>query len=212
MQPNAPSTDHRRPYVRDTEENRREALIAATKDLVAEGGPSAATVRAIAARAGVTLGLIRHYFGSKDALLHAAYESLMGGMTDLGFKAMEEVGADPAARLRAFIEVSLKPPVVDIKALGLWAGFMHRVQSDPELLAQHKAGYLRFRNQLQILIQELKPSISPQLARQEAIACTALVDGLWLEGSALPDDFAQDEIIDIGLRGVSALLGTRLEP
>ena len=38
----------RRLYRRESEENRRSALIAATQELVAEGGPEAATVRAIA--------------------------------------------------------------------------------------------------------------------------------------------------------------------
>ena len=48
----------RRIYRRESEETRREALIQATLDLVAEGGGQAATVRAIAGRAGVTAGLI----------------------------------------------------------------------------------------------------------------------------------------------------------
>ena len=63
----------RRLYRRESEESRRTALIAATQELVAQGGPEAATVRAIAERAGVTPGLIRHYFQSKDELSRAAY-------------------------------------------------------------------------------------------------------------------------------------------
>ena len=62
----------RRLYRREGEESRRAALIAATQSLVAEGGPEAATVRAIAARAGVTVGLIRHYFQSKEELIRAS--------------------------------------------------------------------------------------------------------------------------------------------
>ncbi|HRK43503.1 MAG TPA: TetR family transcriptional regulator, partial [Gemmobacter sp.] len=41
-------TGERRKFTREGEERRREALIAAALDLVAEGGPGAATVRAIA--------------------------------------------------------------------------------------------------------------------------------------------------------------------
>ena len=43
----------RRPYRRESEERRREDLIAAALDLVAEGGLHAATVRAIADRIAV---------------------------------------------------------------------------------------------------------------------------------------------------------------
>lgn len=54
-----------------------EKLVAAACDLLAEVGPRAASVRAIASRAGVNHGLVHHYFGSKDALLSAAMSSLV---------------------------------------------------------------------------------------------------------------------------------------
>ncbi len=206
MQP-TPLPGERRPYVRDSEENRREALIHATQDLVAEGGPRAATVRAIAARAGVTPGLIRHYFGSKDELSRAAYVALVDGMTAKGADALEGVGAEPGERLAAFVAASLRPPVVDAKAVGLWAGYLHQVQADPGLLAQHEAGYLRYRDRLQELIGELGRQVPPAQLRQEAIACNAVLDGLWLEGSVLPHGFAPGELVRIGLRSVSAILG-----
>lgn len=200
----------RRPYVRDTEENRREALIAATQSLVAEGGPLAATVRAIADRAGVTPGLIRHYFGSKDDLVRAAYVALMDGMTDKGTDALEGVGAEPGERLAAFVAAALRPPVLDSRQVGLWAGYLHQVQSDPDLLAQHEASYLRFRDQLQRLIGDLGRRVPPQRLRQEAIACNALIDGLWLEGSVLANGFAPGELVRIALRTIGATLGVDL--
>lgn len=54
-----------------------EKLITAAGDLLAEVGPRAASVRSIAARAGVNHGLVHHYFGSKDALLRAAMSHLV---------------------------------------------------------------------------------------------------------------------------------------
>lgn len=205
-----PSTE-RRSFIRDSEANRREALIAATQDLVAEGGPQAATVRAIAERAGVTPGLIRHYFGSKDELSRAAYTALVDGMTDKGADALAGVGADPGERLAAFVAASLRPPVVDARAVGLWAGYLHQVQADPGLLAQHERGYLRYRDQLQELIAELpREGVTPARLRREAIACNALIDGLWLEGGILPQGFAAGELVRIGLASVGAILGVDL--
>ena len=72
--------EDRRPYRRESQESRREALITAALELMAEGGAQAATVRAIAERAGITAGLIRHYFQSKDDLTRAAYAALMDRM------------------------------------------------------------------------------------------------------------------------------------
>lgn len=201
------TTTERRPYMRDTEENRREALIAATHHLVAKGGPQAATVRAIAAQAGVTPGLIRHYFGSKDELFRAAYVALMDGMTDKGADALNAVGAEPGERLAVFVAASLRPPVLDPRAVGLWAGYIHQVQADSGLLAQHETSYLRYRDRLQLLIADLGLTSDPQQLRQEAIACNAVIDGLWLEGSVLTNRFGKGELVRIVLRSVGAILG-----
>ena len=200
----------RRLYRRESEETRRSALIAATQDLVAEGGPEAATVRAIAERAGVTPGLIRHYFQSKDELSRAAYRALMDGMTAKGADAIEAVSAAPEERLAAFIAASLRPPVLDAGAVVLWAGYMHKVRSDPDLMAVHEASYLAYRDTLQKLIETLPRATRTGQTRAEAIACNALIDGLWVEGSLLPAAFAPGEVITIGLSSVGAILGVDL--
>ncbi|OYW58695.1 MAG: TetR family transcriptional regulator [Rhodobacterales bacterium 32-66-7] len=200
----------RRPFRRETEETRRADLIAATQVLVAEGGTAAATVRAIAARAGVTAGLIRHYFQSKEDLVRAAYLALMQGMTVQSAEALETVGAGPEERLAAFIATSLRPPVMEAGAVGLWAGYMHKVQSDPELLAVHEAVYLDYRGVLQSLIAALPRDATLAQLRAEAIACNAVIDGLWLEGSILAHAFAPAEPLVIGLRSIGAILGLDL--
>lgn len=200
----------RRQYRRESEQSRRASLIAATQSLVAEGGPQAATVRAIAARAGVTPGLIRHYFRTKDDLTRAAYIALMDGMTDKGADALEGVGALPEERLAAFVAAALRPPVLDSAAVGLWAGYMHQVRNDPVLLQVHEAGYLRYRDALEALIAALPRDANAAQLRAEAIACNALIDGLWVEGSLLSGSFAPGEIITIGLRSVGAILGADL--
>jgi TetR/AcrR family transcriptional regulator, transcriptional repressor of bet genes len=200
----------RRSYRREPEEKRREALITAAQELVAEGGPKAATVRAIAERAGVTAGLIRHYFASKDELSQAAYRALMDQMTDFGAHLLDGAPPDPTSRLAIFVAASLRPPVVDGKAVGLWAGFIHQVRSDPALLAVHQTSYLRFRDALQALIAALPRKADASQLRREAIACNAVIDGLWLEGSVVPDIFGPGELEHIGLTSVGAILGVEL--
>lgn len=200
----------RRAYRRESEETRRADLIAAAQELVAEGGAEAATVRAIAARAGVTPGLIRHYFQTKDDLIRAAYMSLMDGMTAKGADALEGVGALPEERLAAFVSASLRPPVLDMGSVVLWAGYMYKVRVDLDLRAAHETAYLSYRNILQSLIAALPRDASEAQLRAEAIACNALIDGLWLEGSILSHTFAPGEIVTTGLRSVGAILGVDL--
>jgi TetR/AcrR family transcriptional regulator, transcriptional repressor of bet genes len=200
----------RRSYRRESQETRRADLITATQSLVAEGGPEAATVRAIAARAGVTAGLIRHYFQSKDELTRAAYRDLMDGMTAKGAEALESVGASPEERLAAFVAASLSPPVLDAGAVVLWAGYMHKVRGDAELLSVHEAAYTAYRDVLERLISALQRESTEVQVRGEAIACNAVIDGLWVEGSLLPHAFSPGEISQLGLKSVGAILGVDL--
>src|SRR2546423_15098014 len=50
----------------------REGILAAARELVGEGGYDNATIRGIAARAGVDPALVHHYYGSKADLFAAA--------------------------------------------------------------------------------------------------------------------------------------------
>lgn len=200
----------RRPYHRHSEERRRDDLIAAALDLVAEGGLQAATVRAIAARAGVTPGLIRHYFTSKEELTRTAYTRLMQRMVADSSAVLDNAPAGALARLAGFVVASVSPPVLDPVSVGLWAGFLHALRRDASMRAIHSAQYLAFRDILQDLIADLPRQCDPARLRREAIACTAVIDGLWLEGSVLPEAFASGEIAAIALDSVGRLLGVDL--
>jgi AcrR family transcriptional regulator len=203
-------SNERRPYKRETEDVRREALIAAVLELVADGGPKAATVRAIAARAGVTAGLIRHYFTTKDELVQESYRHMMDRMTADTTSVVESMADDPVERLATFVTASLVPPVVDPARLGLWAGFIHGVQRDPDMRKVHIQTYLSYRDHLQDLISRAPVKMAKPCPRAAAIACNAVIDGLWMEASAAPELFEKGEILEIGLRAVGSILGIDL--
>ena len=200
----------RKPYRREAEGKRREALIDATLALVAEGGAANATVRSIAQRAGVTAGLIRHYFQSKDQLLTAAYRELMDRMTADSAAVLKAAPHDPRARLAAFVAASLKPPVVDPDRLILWATFLQETQRDPAMRDTHSQTYLGFRDMLQGLIGDLPGTRDARELRQLAITCNAVIDGLWMEGCTLPEAFGRGELVQLGIRSVGAILGLDL--
>jgi TetR/AcrR family transcriptional regulator, transcriptional repressor of bet genes len=203
-------TGERRRFRREGEGPRREALIAAALDLIAEGGPGAATVRAIADRAGVTPGLIRHYFQTKEDLTRAAYHALMDRMTETNRCVLDAAGQTPEERLAAFVAAGLRAPVVDGGALGLWAGFMHRVRQDKAMADVHETTYLAYRDLLQSLIAALPGAGDAARLRAQAVACNGVIDGLWLEGGALPHIFGPDELARIGVASVGAILGVDL--
>lgn len=205
----------RRTFRRQTPDSRREALIRGTLTLIAEDGPAAATVRAIARAAGVSPGLIRHYFATKEDLVNAAYQTHMDRQTRDIAASVEAAGGSARHRLAAMVRVSVTPPVAQPRGLSLWAGFIHLVWRNPEMRATHERTYLHYRDILQRLIEaalaETGRGVPAPEARALAIACNAIVDGLWLEAGALPDAFAAQQTARIALRSVGAVLQLDLE-
>lgn len=193
---------------------RKEALIHAALSLVAEAGVRGATVRKIARRADVSQGLIRHYFSSKEDLMTAAYAHHMSHMTDLTAAPGEGDHGSCKARLSAFVVAGLSPPVVDARSVSLWAGFLNKVREDARMRAIHEQTYREFRDRLEVLIAAAldEAGVAPDARRlrQLAIACNAVIDGLWMEGGALPAAFAPGELPRIGLASVGAIIGLKL--
>ena len=208
-------TPERKTFRRIGPDQRREAMIAAMLAVIAEEGIAAATTRAVAARAGVTPGLIGHYFDSKDALLSAAYAQHMTDLTrETCGQDAEGQGDSAAARLAGFVATGLRPPVASAQAVTLWAGFLTHVQQDGRMRDTHAATYAEFRDHLQGLIAdalgEAGRKVAPAALRRHAIACNAVIDGLWLEGGLLPEAFGADELAQIGLASIGAILGLDL--
>lgn len=52
------------------------AIVAAATELFTEQGPAATSLRDVARRAGVNHGLIHHYIGSRDDLLHLVFATV----------------------------------------------------------------------------------------------------------------------------------------
>ena len=192
----------------------RQDLIEATLDSVAEYGLQGATLRTIALRAGVTAGLIRHYFPGKAELLQEAYTALVGRMTEQAKAALAMQDAWPRQRLAAFVTANLNAPIIDARVFSLWATFLGRASADPTLARAHREGYLGFRNEVEAVVAEVlaaeqrKPDAS-QL-RHHAIAINAIIDGLWIEGCLAGEMFSPGELAAIGVKAVEAELG--LEP
>ncbi len=197
----------RRTFHRAPEGERRHDLIEATLDCIAESGLQGATVRQIAIKAGVTAGLIRHYFASKEHILQEAYRVVIARLTEKA----ERVTGDPEERLRSFIVINLTEPVANGRSLSLWASFISRVSVDPQLAAIHREGYLGFRNALESLLADFLQArgqeADPARCRSLAIAINGLLDGLWLEGCLAGELFEERELVSIALTSIEALIG-----
>lgn len=80
----------------------RSKIVAAATECVAELGLRAATMGAIADRAGVSWGAIQHQFGEKDSLFDAVLEAAIEDLR-MHFDAVRESSSDPVQRVRGLI-------------------------------------------------------------------------------------------------------------
>jgi AcrR family transcriptional regulator len=204
----------RRAFHHESDDVRRQDLIAATLDCIAEYGLQGATVRQIADRAGVTPGLIRHYFTGKELMFQAAYREVVFTMFESANKRAVEKIDDPLARLKIFVLANFKEPIIDQRMLSLWATFISQTGVDPALAAIHREGYLSYRDTLEQLLADALKAVGRDADAAErrglAIAINGLIDGLWLEACMAGDMFAEGELGRIALASVERLTGLTL--
>ncbi len=205
----------RKPFRREGEDTRRRELVEATLACIATLGMERTTVREIAIKAGVTAGLIRHYFVSKEELVLAAYAHYVATMAKQSRETVAGISPEPLTRLATFVKTNLSAPVVDQTNLSLWASFIETVRTNPAMAAIHLEGYRGYRTDAEMLIKAAfktaKRISAPNELRRLGIALNAVIDGLWLEGSMSPGEFVEGELAQIGLRSASALLGLDLQ-
>ena len=120
----------RKAFQRLTLDDRRRSLMEATLTCVARDGLQGATVRRITEEAGVTLGLVRHYFGSKDELIRSAYAYLIGQLTSQASESSKQSEGAPEMQLALFLRANMTQPNLSERNVSLWATFIGRVRSE----------------------------------------------------------------------------------
>lgn len=183
---------------------RRLSLIEACARVLAASGAAGASVRAIAQEAGVSPGLVGHYFGGVDALVAATYEYVDGKVAEALDEAVANAGPGPRARLEAFVTASFAPPIADPALLATWIAFWSLVTARADIARQHDEQYAGYRARLETLLGDC--GVAPQARRRQAIAVTALVDGLWLELCLSPGCFSAKEARDIARSFLASII------
>jgi betaine-aldehyde dehydrogenase len=163
----------------DLEESRRAQLIAVTIDSLAERGYVSSTLAQIAGRAGVSAGLVAHYFGDKDGLLEAAFRALSRRVGEQ--VRMRLAGArTPRGRIQAVIDANLAPAEFDQRTGTAWLAFWGQVVHVPRLKRVQRVYQRRTLSNLQHALKRLLPADE---ARSLAYMIAAMIDGVWLRAA-----------------------------
>lgn len=193
-------------FTRAEPDARRLSLIEACARVLAREGAAGTSVRAVAQEAGVSPGLVGHYFGGIDAAIAATYAHVEAQVSTALDAALGAAGSDPRARLDAYVTASFAPPIASGELLATWVAFWSLVRARPEIARQHDEQYAAFRARLEGLLAAC--GVAPGRLRSAAIAATALVDGLWLELCLSPDTFSAEEAGAIARQHLDALIST----
>lgn len=181
------------PKVVDHEKRRREIGEAVWR-AVARRGMDSATVREIADEAGVSTGVLAHYFEDKDELLvHALRVSV-----ERAAKRMEgqSAGRSNFEALGTVLKEALPLDGESRDEYRVWLSFWGRAAYSGALAAEQNHWYTLWRGVVAALIEACQREgvLRADLdARREASALIALVDGIGLQAIFEPERLPADD-------------------
>ena len=161
------------------EEARRVQLVEVTIDSLAEVGYVGTTLAEIAGRAGVSPGLVAHYFDDKDGLLEAAFRTLARTLA-ARMRARLALARTPRGRVQAVIDINLAPEEFDKRTGTAWLAFWGQVLH-VQGLKRVQTAYQR--RMLSNLRNDLRRLIPGEHARGLAAMIAAMIDGVWLRAA-----------------------------
>ena len=158
---------------------RRQQLIEATIECVDEHGINGTTISKISKHAGVSNGIIHHYFHNKDDLLEATMrlmlEHLKHGILKRKINANNHYEC-----IVAIIEGNFSAKQVEHKSTKIWCSFWAEALHQPALNRLEVISKSRMKSNLAYHLNHLLPKDRAGLV---ASTMASLIAGLWLHGA-----------------------------
>lgn len=155
---------------------RRQQLINATIKSVAELGMRATTINSISKNAGLSSGIISHYFGGKQGLIEATVRYLLSNLKQVLLDGMS-ADTTPEQRLMLIVESNFSLLQQQSNATKTWLSFWAQSMHDIELHRLQNVNSKRLSSNLAYSFKELT---NIENAREAAQLSAAMIDGLWL--------------------------------
>ena len=165
----------------------RARLDAAVTALVAEEGVAGVSVRKVAARAGVSIGMVQHHHPTKRAMLAAASEAVSRSFAARAEAAVE--GLPPREALRELCRQLLPLDAARAAEGRVWLAFVAAAVVDDDLAARHTEGWQEVEDLLAGLVARCRRGDGAAVDaadRASAGGLLATLDGLAVGGVAEP--------------------------
>jgi TetR/AcrR family transcriptional repressor of bet genes len=155
---------------------RRQQLIDAAIASIHEHGFSSATVARIARKAGVSTGIVHHYFADKNDLLAATMRAMLDILRRDAVEGMRSA-KDPIQRIYAIIHASYGDEQFGEEVFSAWLALYGNARDSAKLQRILHVYHRRLHSNL---LYNLIPLIGRERADEVALGIGALIDGLWL--------------------------------
>ena len=179
---------------------RRRQLIDATLDAINEVGMHDATIAQIARRAGVSTGIISHYFKDKNGLLEATMRDITSQLRDAVLNRLHALPDGSASQLRdavlnrlhalpdgsasqrlqAIVGGNFDETQISSAAMKAWLAFWASSMHQPML---YRLQQVSSRRLLSNLVYEFRRELPREQAQEAGYGLAALIDGLWLRAA-----------------------------
>ncbi len=158
------------------EQLRRQELAAAAYEILQEEGIAGTTLAKVAERAGMSKGIVLHYFKGKDELLEVVMRHANSLLRDEVVLLMAQAKS-PRERVEAIIAGNFSPKFFKPEICNAWLSLCAEVPRNANFARIQRAIHARMRSNLMSALRHFLPE-----ARAEAaiIGITAMIDGLWL--------------------------------
>jgi TetR/AcrR family transcriptional repressor of bet genes len=164
------------------------ALSRAVWDVLAHQGLEKLTVRAVAAAAGCTTGLVMHRFPNKSALLEHARD-LLHETTRARVERLEAEAPDPRAALRVVLCQGMATDPETVNESIVWMGFLAAAVADDGLIAMHRRNNRAWRERIERLVAAAAPDWPGDRVTAAALALTAMTEGIAAFAAADPTGY-----------------------
>lgn len=155
---------------------RRRQLIDATLEAIHEDGIADATIARISRRAGLSSGIVHHYFTCKEDLLFATLRKLLSDIRRAVGVRLAEADS-PQARLDAIIDGNFASEQFTPQAVSAWLAFWAQVPHAPNLERLQRINSRRSLSNIRYALRQL---VADDDVEATAMALSALIDGLWV--------------------------------
>ena len=155
---------------------RRQQLIDATIESVAQKGLQATTINSISKNAGMSSGIISHYFGGKQGLIEATVRYLLSNLKDDLISKVDE-NTTATQRLMFIVESNFALVQQRKDTTRTWLSFWAQSMHDKELHRLQNVNSKRLQSNLTVSFKQLMPLAQATLAAE---LTAAMIDGLWL--------------------------------